>query len=283
MLSLRLIDGLGSSAPSVVNIGNKGSLNGGAVASAVLAGVAEANRRFDAHYSVAVLRYCEDDTPPESIYQLLAFSIVERLVADPSFGASHLEKTHMDHDQPLPAKRVPIPSPECDAMTAAIKRAMRMTAELNKLSFDDVAKVRQLFGELTGRKVDDTVILIPPFYSAYGLDLRVGRRVFINQCCTIYDLGGVDIADDVMLGPNVNIITTGHPLAPSQRRASIEARPIVIEKNVWIATAATIIGGVTVGENSVVAAGAVVTKDVPPNSLAAGVPARVIRSLEENP
>ena len=177
MLSLRLIDGLGSSAPSVVNIGNQGSLNGGAVASAVLAGVAEANRRFDAHYSVAVLRYCEDDTPPESIYQLLAFSIVERLVADPSFGASHLEKTHMDHDQPLPAKRVPIPSPECDAMTAAIKRAMRMTAELNKLSFDDVAKVRELFGELTGRKVDDTVILIPPFYSAYGLTEQPQERL----------------------------------------------------------------------------------------------------------
>ena len=66
-----------------------------------------------------------------------------------------------------------------------------------------------------------------------------------------------------MIGPNVNIITTGHPLAPSERRASIEARPIVIEKNVWMATGATIIGGVTVGENSVVAAGAVVTKDVP--------------------
>ena len=83
----------------------------------------------------------------------------------------------MDHDQPLPAKRVPIPSPECDAMTAAIKRAMRMTAELNKLSFDDVAKVRQLFGELTGRKVDDTLILIPPFYSAYGLTEQPQERL----------------------------------------------------------------------------------------------------------
>jgi acetyltransferase-like isoleucine patch superfamily enzyme len=96
-------------------------------------------------------------------------------------------------------------------------------------------------------------------------------------------MGGVDIADCVMIGPNVNIITTGHPLEPSRRRTCIEAKPIVIEKNVWIATGATILGGVTVGENSVVAAGAVVTKDVPPNSLAAGVPAKVIRSLEENP
>jgi acetyltransferase-like isoleucine patch superfamily enzyme len=125
-------------------------------------------------------------------------------------------------------------------------------------------------------------MLIPPFYSAYGLDLRVGQRVFINQRCTLYDMGGVDIGDCVMIGPNVNIITTGHPLQPSQRRAYVEAKPIVIERNVWIATGVTIVGGVTVGENSVVAAGAVVTKDVPPNSFVAGVPAEVVRSLEED-
>jgi len=181
----------------------------------------------------------------------------------------------MDIDKPFVAKRVPIHSAEWDAVVGITKRAMRLTAELNTLSFDDVAKVREIFSELTGRKVDDTFTLIPPFYCAYGLDIRIGQRVFINQCCTLYDMGGVDIADRVMIGPNVNIITTSHPLELS--------RPIVIEKNVWIATGATIIGGVTVGENSVVAAGAVVTKDVPPNSVAAGVPARVIRSLEENP
>lgn len=188
----------------------------------------------------------------------------------------------MDSDRPFAAKRIQIPSPEWDAASDAIKRAMRLTAELNKLSFDDLAKVRELFSELTGQKVDDTFTLIPPFYSAYGLDIRIGRRVFINQCCTIYDMGGVEIGDLVMIGPNVNIITTGHALAPSQRRAYIETKPIVIEQNVWIATGATIIGGVTVGENSVVAAGAVVTKDVPANSFVAGVPARVIRSLADD-
>jgi acetyltransferase-like isoleucine patch superfamily enzyme len=193
-----------------------------------------------------------------------------------------LENTNMDADRPLLAKRVKIHSPEWDATANAVRRAMRLTAELNKLSFDDAAKVREIFSELTGQKVDETFTLIPPFYTAGGLDIRVGRRVFINQCCTIYDMGGVDIADLVMIGPNVNIITAGHPLEPSQRRAYIEAKPIVIEKNVWIATAVTIIGGVTVGENSVVAAGAVVTRNVPPNTLVAGVPARVIRSLEEN-
>jgi acetyltransferase-like isoleucine patch superfamily enzyme len=189
----------------------------------------------------------------------------------------------MDAASSLRAKRVKIPSPEWDAASSAIRRAMRLTAELNKLSFDDAAKVRAIFSELIGRAVDETFNLIPPFYTAGGLEIRVGRRVFINQCCTIYDMGGVDIADLVMIGPNVNIITAGHPLKPSQRRAYVEAKPIVIERNVWIATAATILGGVVVGENSVVAAGAVVTKDVPPNSFVAGVPAKVIRSLDENP
>ena len=188
----------------------------------------------------------------------------------------------MGAEKPFAAKRVQIPSPDWDATFRATQRAMRLTAELNRLSFDDVAKVREIFGELTGRKMDDTFILIPPFYSAYGLDIRVGRRVFINQCCTLYDMGGVYIADDVMIGPNVNIITTSHPLKPSQRRAYIEGKPIAIEKNVWIATGATILGGVTLGENSVVAAGAIVTKDVPPNSFVAGVPAKVIRSLDED-
>jgi acetyltransferase-like isoleucine patch superfamily enzyme len=172
-------------------------------------------------------------------------------------------------------------SPEWDAVANAYRRAMRLTAELNKLSVDDAEKVRALFSELIGQKVDETFNLIPPFYTEGGLNIRVGHKVFINQCCTIYDMGGVEIGDLVMIGPNVNVITAGHPLEPSKRRAYVEAKPIVIETNVWIATAATILGGVTVGENSVIGAGAVVTKDVPANSFVAGVPAKVIRSLED--
>jgi acetyltransferase-like isoleucine patch superfamily enzyme len=186
----------------------------------------------------------------------------------------------MNAERPFSSEIVPIPSAEWDAMSSAVKRAMRLTAELNKLSFANAAEVRAIFSELTGRKVDDTFTLIPPFYTAHGLEIRVGRKVFINQCCTLYDMAGIDIADLVMIGPNVNIITSGHPLEPSKRRAYVEAKPIVIEKNVWIAASATILGGVTVGENSVVGAGSVVTKDVPANTFVAGVPAKVIRSLE---
>jgi acetyltransferase-like isoleucine patch superfamily enzyme len=166
-------------------------------------------------------------------------------------------------------------------MLANVKRAMRIIAILNRLTFDDADQVRALFSDLIGKKVDDSFLLIPPFYTTGGVDIKVGRNVFINQNCTFYDLGGLDIADDVMIGPNVSIITSGHPIQPSERRAGVIAKPIVIERNVWIAAGAIIIGGVTIGENSVVAAGSVVTKSVPPNTLVGGNPARVIRSIAD--
>ncbi|KUZ76307.1 transferase [Burkholderia ubonensis] len=178
-------------------------------------------------------------------------------------------------------RMIPRRTPESAAMLANIKRAMAITASLNRLTFNDADEVRALFSDLIGKEVDESFLLIPPFYTAGGVDISVGRNVFVNQNCTFYDLGGLDIADDVMIGPNVSLITTGHPIEPSQRRDFVVAKPIVIERNVWIGAGATIIGGVTVGENSVVGAGSVVTKDVPPNTLVGGNPARVIRSIAE--
>jgi len=171
-------------------------------------------------------------------------------------------------------------TPESAKMVAAVKRAGMITAALNRLTFDDADEVRALFSELIGQPVDNSFLLIPPFYTSGGDEIRVGRNVFINQNCTFYDLGGLHIADDVMIGPNVSIITSGHPLDPAQRRSVTFGKRIVIERNVWIAAGATIIGGVTVGENSVVAAGSVVTGDVPPNSLVGGNPARFIRLVD---
>jgi acetyltransferase-like isoleucine patch superfamily enzyme len=170
-------------------------------------------------------------------------------------------------------------TPESAAMLAHVKRAMGITAELNRLTFNDADEIRALFSELIGKEVDESFLLIPPFYTAGGNEIRIGRNVFINQNCTFYDLGGLDIADDVMIGPNVSIITASHPLDPSQRRAATIGKPIAIERNVWIAAGATIVGGVRVGENSVVAAGSVVTRDVPPDTFVGGNPARIIRSI----
>ncbi len=172
-------------------------------------------------------------------------------------------------------------TPGSAAMTAEVRRAAEITTRINRLGFDDAAEVRALFSELLGRLVDESFFLHPPFFATGGRNTTIGRNVFVNQNCTFYDLGGLTIGDDVMIGPNVSLITSGHPILPTQRRSGVTAAPIVIERNVWIAAGVTIIGGVTVGENSVIAAGAVVTKDVPPNSLVGGNPARVIRSIEE--
>lgn len=173
-------------------------------------------------------------------------------------------------------------TPESATMSANTKKAMTITAKLNSLTYNDADEIRALFSELTGKQVDESLMLIPPFYTAGGDEIHIGKNVFINQNCTFYDLGGLHIADDVMIGPNVNLITTSHALELSKRRTTTIGKPIVIERNVWIAAGAIIIGGVTVGENSVVAAGSVVTKNVPANTLVGGNPARVIRSISNS-
>src|SRR3984893_11287146 len=152
-------------------------------------------------------------------------------------------------------KMIPRRTPESAVMSASVKRAMAMPANLNRLRFNDADEVRALVRNLIDKKVDASFLLTPPFYTTGGVDISIGRNVFVNQNCTFYDLGGLDIADDVMIATHLSIITSGHPVEPSRRRAFTIAKPIVIERNVWIAAGATIIGGVTVGENSVVAAG----------------------------
>lgn len=172
-------------------------------------------------------------------------------------------------------------TPESEAMVASVQRAMAVTAVLNRLSFGEADQIRSVFSDLIGCKVDDDFTLIPPFYATGGGNTRIGCRVFINQNCTMYDLGGIDIADDVIIGPNVSLITSSHPIEPSRRRDGVKAKPIQIERNVWLAAGVIVVGGVTIGENSVVAAGSVVTKDVPRNSLVGGNPAKLIRSIAE--
>ena len=125
---------------------------------------------------------------------------------------------------------------------------MAITPLLNRLTVDQADEIRDVFSDLVGHKVDETFLLIPPFFTTGGENIRFGRNVFINENCTMYDLGGIDIADEVMVGPNVTMITSGHPLEPSRRRAAVIAKPIVIERNVWIAANVTIVGGVTIGE-----------------------------------
>lgn len=157
--------------------------------------------------------------------------------------------------------------------------AMRITAELNN-SYHTPEEVRSLMSELTGRQVDETLTLFPPFYTDFGKNLTIGRNVFINACCNFQDQGGITIGDGALIGHKVVMATINHGFAPEKRQMNYPA-PIVIGRNVWIGSNATILQGVTVGDNAIVAAGAVVSRDVAPDTIVGGVPARFLKTVAE--
>ena len=139
-------------------------------------------------------------------------------------------------------------------------------------------EMRALLSQITGTEVDPSSAIFPPFHVNYGKHTRIGKNVFINFDCVFLDLGGITIGDHVFIGPKVSLLTEGHPVSPEDRH-SLTVAPIHINRNAWIGASATILQGVTIGENSIVAAGSVVTKDVPDNTIAGGTPARIIRSI----
>lgn len=141
-------------------------------------------------------------------------------------------------------------------------------------------EIRELFGELTGREIDEGFGLFPPFFSDCGKNIKVGKNVFINSGCCFQDQGGIEIGDDSLIGQQVVIATLNHDLDPSKRKDMIP-KPVKIGKRVWVGAHATILPGVEIGDNAVIAAGAVVTKNVPENAVVAGVPARVIKRIED--
>lgn len=164
-------------------------------------------------------------------------------------------------------------------MVTFCQEAMRITAELNG-SYHEPEEIRALFSRLIGKPVDESFMLFPPFTTDFGKNIIIGKNVFINSGCRFQDQGGITIGDDALIGHNVVLATLNHDFAP-EKRSLIHPAPIVIGKNVWIGASVTIIAGVMIGDNAIIAAGAVVTKDVPANTIAGGVPARVIKTLEE--
>ena len=159
------------------------------------------------------------------------------------------------------------------------QRALAFTAEING-SYHPPEEVRKLFFELIGKEYDETFGLFPPFSTDYGLNITLGKRVFINSGCCFQDQGGIEIGDDVLIGQQVVIATLDHDLDPEKRGNMVPA-PVKIGDKVWVGAHVTILPGVTIGEGAVVGAGAVVTKDVPANTVAVGVPARVIKELKK--
>jgi acetyltransferase-like isoleucine patch superfamily enzyme len=166
--------------------------------------------------------------------------------------------------------------PQYPKAQEVVSRTIKLSAQLNTST--DVDQIRKQLSELIGTEVDESTIVFAPFYTNFGRFIQIGKNVFVNHACTFLDMGGITIEDDVLIGPKVNLITENHPLDPANRKALI-SKPVVIKRNAWIGAAATILPGVTIGENSVVAAGAVVTFDVPSNTVVGGVPAKIIKSI----
>ena len=160
-------------------------------------------------------------------------------------------------------------------MHDAAQDAFRLTAQINN-GHRTPDEVRALLVELTGRPIDDSVVVFPPFHTEFGKNLTIGRGVFINLGCRFQDTGGITIGDGTLIGHGSTLTTLNHHVDPD-RRADMIPAPIRIGRKVWLGAAVTVVPGVTIGDGAIVAAGAVVTKDVPANAIVAGVPAQLIR------
>ena len=164
-------------------------------------------------------------------------------------------------------------------MLSLSNEALRITAELNG-SYHEPEEIRSLLSQLIGKPVDKTFGMFPPFYTDCGKNITIGKNVFINSGCKFQDQGGITLGDGVLIGHNVVLATLNHDFAANKRSTTIPA-PIVIGKNVWIGASVTVVPGVTIGDNAIIAAGALVAGDIPANTVAAGVPAKILKNIEE--
>ncbi|CPU67891.1 sugar O-acetyltransferase [Cellulosimicrobium sp. MI9406] len=171
-----------------------------------------------------------------------------------------------------------IHGPEFRAVSERVLEATALTSRLNVLPFDDEDGKARLLEQILGRPLPPRTTIYPPFFTDHGLHLDLGERVFVNQNCTFLDYAGIRLADRVLVAPRVTFITVGHPVDTDDRKVWLTGGPIDVHENVWIGAGATILPGVTIGRDAVVAAGAVVTDDVPPRSLVTGPRADVRRT-----
>ncbi len=162
----------------------------------------------------------------------------------------------------------------------ASREAQKITVRLNN-EYHEPEEIRALLSELWGIEVPDSVGMFPPFYTDFGKNTVVGERTFINAGCKFQDQGGILIGNDCLIGHNATLCTINHAQDPD-RRGDMEFHPIHIEDQVWLGANVTVLPGVTIGKGAIVAAGAVVTKDVAPMTIVGGVPAKFIKNISNS-
>lgn len=181
-------------------------------------------------------------------------------------------------ERDLNGEMVSLSDPGYDRLINAIWDTIKTADELND-GHHTPDEVRRILGKIIGQEVDESVTLLPPFYVDYGKHIEIGKGCFIQQCCTFFGRGGITLGENVLVGPKVNIITINHDPDPENRSATY-GRPVVIGDNVWIGINSTILPGVSIGCGAIIGANSVVTKDVPPMTVVAGNPARIIKTLK---
>lgn len=164
-----------------------------------------------------------------------------------------------------------------DTFHELAQEALKITSEIN-YKYHTPEEIVELFSKLTHKKVDPSFRMFPPFYSECGINITVGKNVFINACCRFQDQGGITLGDGCFIGHNVTIATLNHDPNP-ETRAAMFPKPVVLGKNVWVGSDSTILPGVTIGDGAVIGAGSVVTKDVEANTIVCGNPAKFLRKI----
>jgi len=166
-----------------------------------------------------------------------------------------------------------------DELYAHVLKTMRLCAEMNT-GYHSEEEVREYLRQITQSDIDDTVRVFPPLNINYGLSTRFGHDCFVNFGCTFLAIGGITIEDGAFIGPHCVLATEYHPEDPALRHTLL-TQPIVVGRNAWLGADVKVLAGVTIGENAIVAAGSVVTRDVPPDMVVAGSPARIIRPVKK--
>lgn len=174
-------------------------------------------------------------------------------------------------------ENIPSGDPQRHKLRDASYLTKKLLLQMN--NSDNREEIREILSQITGSQIDETTDVFTPLYINYGKNTKIGKNVFINFDCVFLDLGGITIEDNVMIAPKVSILSEGHPLDPEERGSLIPGH-VHIKRNAWVGAGSTILSGVTIGENSVVAAGAVVSKDVPANCVVGGIPAKVIKNIK---